>query len=99
MVLQYVGKLAMTALEYPSMQTPAPLNLQAIKENIRERSGSRRRTVHRTQRSAPFALAGIETGNRTMNQSWPLVPLPSRLRATMYVGRKCWYHIGKKIRD
>jgi hypothetical protein len=36
MVLQYVGKLAMTALEYPSMQTPAPLNLQAIKEKIQE---------------------------------------------------------------
>jgi hypothetical protein len=36
MVQQYVGKLAMTAIEYPPMQAPASFNLQAIKEKIQE---------------------------------------------------------------
>ena len=34
MVQEYVGKLAKTALEYPPMQAPATLNLEAIKANI-----------------------------------------------------------------
>ena len=36
MVQQYVGKLAMTAIDYPPMQAPASFNLQAIKERIQE---------------------------------------------------------------
>jgi hypothetical protein len=36
MVQQYVGKLAMTAIEYPPMQAPASFNRQAIKEKIQE---------------------------------------------------------------
>ena len=36
MVQQYVGTLAMTAIEYPPMQAPASFNLQAIKEKIQE---------------------------------------------------------------
>jgi arylsulfatase A-like enzyme len=36
MVQQYVGKLAMTAIDYPPMQAPASFNLQAIKEKIQE---------------------------------------------------------------
>ena len=32
MVQQYVGKLAMTAIDYPPMQAPASFNLQAIKD-------------------------------------------------------------------
>ena len=36
MVQQYVGKLAMTALEYPPMQDPASFNLSAIKAKVDE---------------------------------------------------------------
>jgi hypothetical protein len=36
MVQQYVGKLAMTAIDYSPMQAPASFNLQAIKERIQE---------------------------------------------------------------
>jgi len=36
MVQQYVGKLAMTAIDYPPMQAPATFNLQAVKEKIQE---------------------------------------------------------------
>jgi arylsulfatase len=36
MVQQYVGKLAMTAIEYPPMQAPASFNLSAIKAKIEE---------------------------------------------------------------
>jgi arylsulfatase A-like enzyme len=36
MVQQYVGKLAMTAIDYPPMQAPASFNLSAIKEKIQE---------------------------------------------------------------
>ena len=35
MVQQYVGTLAMTAIEYPPMQAPASFNLQAIKRRFR----------------------------------------------------------------
>ena len=34
MVQQYVGKLAMTAIDYPPMQDPATFNLDAIKAKI-----------------------------------------------------------------
>jgi arylsulfatase len=34
MVQQYVGKLAMTAIDYPPMQDPASFNLEAIKKKI-----------------------------------------------------------------
>lgn len=34
MVQQYVGKLAMTAIDYPPMQDPASFNLDAIKKKI-----------------------------------------------------------------
>ena len=33
-VQQYVGKLAMTAVDYPPMQDPATFNLDAIKKKI-----------------------------------------------------------------
>ena len=36
MVQQYVGKLAMTALDYPPMQDPASFNLSAIKAKVDE---------------------------------------------------------------
>ena len=36
MVQQYVGKLAMTAIDYPPMQAPASFNLSAIKTKIDE---------------------------------------------------------------
>jgi arylsulfatase A-like enzyme len=36
MVQQYVGKLAMTAIDYPPMQAPASFNLSAIKAKIDE---------------------------------------------------------------
>ncbi len=36
MVQQYVGKLAMTAIDYPPMQAPASFNLTAIKAKIDE---------------------------------------------------------------
>jgi len=36
MVQQYVGKLAMTAIDYPPMQAPATFNLDAIKKKIEE---------------------------------------------------------------
>jgi len=36
MVQQYVGKLAMTAIDYPPMQAPATFNLQAVKDQITE---------------------------------------------------------------
>jgi len=36
MVQQYVGKLAMTAIDYPPMQDPASFNLSAIKAKITE---------------------------------------------------------------
>ncbi|MGA2257142.1 MAG: hypothetical protein ABSG53_21015, partial [Thermoguttaceae bacterium] len=33
-VQQYVGKLAMTAVDYPPMQDPATFNLDALKKKI-----------------------------------------------------------------
>jgi arylsulfatase len=36
MVQQYVGKLAMTAIDYPPMQAPATFNLDAIKKKVEE---------------------------------------------------------------
>jgi len=36
MVQQYVGKMAMTAIDYPPMQSPATFNLDAIKKKIEE---------------------------------------------------------------
>ena len=33
-VQQYVGKLAMTAIDYPPMQDPATFNLDALKKKI-----------------------------------------------------------------
>ena len=33
-VQQYVGKLAMTAIDFPPMQDPASFNLEAIKKKI-----------------------------------------------------------------
>jgi arylsulfatase len=36
MVQEYVGKLALTAVEYPPMQDPASFNLDAIKKKIEE---------------------------------------------------------------
>jgi len=36
MVQQYVGKLAMTAIDYPPMQAPVSFNLTAIKAKIDE---------------------------------------------------------------
>lgn len=36
MVQQYVGKLAMTAIDYPPMQDPASFNLEAVKKKIEE---------------------------------------------------------------
>ena len=36
MVQQYVAKLAMTAIDYPPMQSPATFNLDAIKKQIQE---------------------------------------------------------------
>jgi arylsulfatase A-like enzyme len=36
MVQQYVGKLAMTAIDFPPMQAPATFNLDAIKKKIEE---------------------------------------------------------------
>ncbi len=36
MVQQYVGKLAMTAVDYPPMQAPATFNLDAIKAKVQE---------------------------------------------------------------
>jgi arylsulfatase len=35
-VQQYVGKLAMTAIDYPPMQDPASFNLDAVKQKIEE---------------------------------------------------------------
>ena len=43
LVQQYVGKLAMTAIEYPPMQDPASFNLESVKrqmdESIKNRPG------------------------------------------------------------
>ena len=36
LVQQEVGKLAMTAIDYPPMQAPASFNLEAVKEQIDE---------------------------------------------------------------
>jgi hypothetical protein len=36
MVQQYVGRLAMTAIDFPPMQAPATFNLDAIKKKIEE---------------------------------------------------------------
>ena len=36
LVQQEVGKLAMTAIDYPPMQDPATFNLDAVKEKIEE---------------------------------------------------------------
>ncbi len=36
LVQQFVGKMALTAVEYPPMQAPATFNLDAIKEKIQE---------------------------------------------------------------
>ena len=36
MVQQFVGQLAMTAIDYPPMQAPATFNLDAIKQKIQE---------------------------------------------------------------
>jgi arylsulfatase A-like enzyme len=36
MVQEYVGKLAMTAIDYPPMQAPASFNLDAIKKKVEE---------------------------------------------------------------
>ncbi len=36
MVQQYVGKLAMTAVDYPPMQDPASFNLDAVKKQIED---------------------------------------------------------------
>jgi len=35
-VQQYVGKLALTAIDYPPMQDPASFNLEAVKRKIDE---------------------------------------------------------------
>ena len=35
-VQQHVAKLAMTAIEYPPMQSPASFNLEAVKAKIEE---------------------------------------------------------------
>ena len=37
LVQQYVGKLAMTAVDYPPMQAPASFNLDAVKRQIEEK--------------------------------------------------------------
>jgi arylsulfatase len=34
LVQQYVGKLALTAVDYPPMQDPATFNLDAVKQKI-----------------------------------------------------------------
>ena len=34
LVQQYVGKLALTAIDYPPMQDPATFNLDAVKKKI-----------------------------------------------------------------
>jgi arylsulfatase len=36
MVQQEVGKLAMTAVDYPPMQDPASFNLEAVKKQIED---------------------------------------------------------------
>jgi hypothetical protein len=36
MVQQYVAKLALTAVDYPPMQSPASFNLDAVKKKIDE---------------------------------------------------------------
>jgi arylsulfatase len=36
MVQQYVGKLALTAVDYPPMQDPASFNLDAVKKKVEE---------------------------------------------------------------
>jgi arylsulfatase len=35
-VQQYVGKLALTAVDYPPMQDPASFNLDAVKKKVEE---------------------------------------------------------------
>jgi arylsulfatase A-like enzyme len=41
LVQQYVGKLALTAIDYPPMQDPASFNLEAVKKKIEEMSKNR----------------------------------------------------------
>ena len=36
LVQEYVGKLALTAIEYPPMQDPASFNLESVKKKIEE---------------------------------------------------------------
>ena len=36
LVQQYVGKLALTAIDYPPMQDPASFNLESVKKKIEE---------------------------------------------------------------
>ena len=44
-VQQDVGKLAMTAIDYPPMQDPASFNLEAMKEKIEEMIKAARRPI------------------------------------------------------
>jgi arylsulfatase A-like enzyme len=41
LVQQYVGKLALTAIDYPPMQDPASFNLEAVKKKIEEMTKNR----------------------------------------------------------
>jgi hypothetical protein len=40
MVQQFVGKLALTAVDYPPMQDPASFNLDAVKKKVEEISST-----------------------------------------------------------